>query len=97
MPAVVLDGYLSTGHGCFPPTAVSATSSKTYVTGILVALDQDKYATHSCGTTVHPSGSRPGISGAAKTYIEGKKPLRIADDIGCGDACGQGARNTFIE
>lgn len=95
LPAIVLDGKISTGHGCFPPTAVSATSSKTKVNGILVALDGDKYATHSCGNTVHPD--HPGQSGASKTTIEGKPPLRIGDSISCGDVCGQGSNNTFIE
>ncbi len=97
MPAVVLDGYLSTGHGCFPPTAISASSSKTYVNGIKVALNGDKHSSHSCGNTTHPTSSRNGISGAAKTTIEGKPPLRIGDSIGCGDAEGQGSSNTFIE
>ena len=97
MPAVVLDGNISTGHGCFPPTAISASASKTYVNGIKVALHGDTHASHSCGTTVHPTSSRNGISGASKTYIESKKPLRIGDSIGCGDAEGQGSANTFIE
>ena len=97
MPAVVLDGKLSTGHGCFPPTAISASAGKTYVNGIKVALDGDMHSAHSCGTTVHPDSSRNGISGASKTYIEGKKPLRIGDSIGCGDAEAQGSANTFIE
>ena len=97
MPAAVLNGHLSTGHSCFPPTPVSASASKTSINGILVALNQDKYASHSCGVTTHPDDARPGISGAAKTSIEGKPPLRIGDSIGCGDACGQGSENTFIE
>lgn len=97
MPAAVLDGYISTGHGCFPPTAITATASKTFVNGIKVALDGDKHAPHTCGKTTHPMSSRNGISGAAKTTIEGKPPLRIGDNIGCGDACGQGSTNTFIE
>ena len=97
MPAVVLDGYLSTGHGCFPPTAITATSTKTYVNGIKVALDGDKHQPHSCGLSTHAMDIRNGISGAGKTTIEGKKPLRIGDTIGCGDTQGQGSSNTFIE
>lgn len=97
MPAVVLNSYISAGHGCFPPTVITATSSKTRINGIKVALHGDRYAAHSCGLSVHSVGIRNGISGATKTHIEGKPPLRIGDNIACGDACAQGSVNTFIE
>jgi uncharacterized Zn-binding protein involved in type VI secretion len=97
MPAIVLDNQLSTGHACFPPTSISASSSKTQVNSKNVALHGDLYAPHSCGTTVHESSVRNGISGASKTKIEGKLPLRIGDNIACGDVCAEGSNNTFIE
>lgn len=97
MPAVVLNGYMSTGHGGFPPTAITATSTKTKVNGEKVALHGDKHAEHACGRTKHLEPTRNGISGASKTKIDGKYPLRIGDSIGCGDAEAQGSNNTFIE
>lgn len=95
MPAVVLNGQLSTGHGCFPPTSVSATSTKTTINGKKVALNGDIYGGHSCGRSTHPP--HPGTSGASKTTIDGRKPLRIGDSLSCGDTCGQGSSNTFVE
>ena len=100
MPAVIRLGDVSTGHGCFPPTNLAATPvSKTYVNGILAGVVSGgcQYTAHSCGIVVHPNTSRTPSSGASKTYIEGNPAARIGDNISCGDACGQGSTNTFIE
>ena len=101
MPAVVLDGYLSygsrPGHVGFAATGVEATASKTRINNLKVALNGDKFATHSAGKVTHLKANRPGISGSTKTIIENKAPLRKDDLIGCGDACAQGSVDTFIE
>ena len=88
----------STGHGCFPPTDCTTTPvEKTYINGLKAATVGAEFITHSCGVTVHPQSSRPVSDGASKTYIEGAKVARITDPIACGDACGQGSNNTFVE
>jgi len=100
MPAVIRLGDTSTGHGCFPPTTLVSTSvTKTFFNGILggVLTSSTQYATHCCGIVCHSGAERSPSSSAAKTYIEGNLAVRIGDSITCGDACGQGSPNTFIE
>lgn len=100
MPAVIRLNDMSTGHGCFPPTnLVSTPVSKTFVNGILagVVSGSCQYTTHVCGIVVHPSSGRTPSSGSSKTFIEGNPAARIGDDIACGDTCGEGSPNSFIE
>ena len=100
MPAVARMTDRSTGHGCFPPTAMVATPvSKTFFNGKLAGvLDTAcQFATHTCGNSTHPQNTRTVNSGAGKTYLEGKLAARIGDTIGCGDAIAQGSSNSFIE
>ena len=100
MPAVTRLGDLSTGHGCWPPTnLVQTAAKKSRVNGILVALTdpESQFATHVCGTVVHPQPERYISSGASKSFIEGRPIARIGDNIGCGDAIAQGSPNTFVE
>lgn len=100
MPAVSLKGKMSTGHGGFPPTAMTSTPvSKTKFNGVFpgVVDPQCKFATHSLGNTIHPENTRYPSSGASKTYIEGKKAARIGDPLNDGDAIAEGSSNSFIE
>lgn len=95
MPAACRLGDLSTGHGCFPPTAINGeVASKTSIQGAMAAVVGSTHPDHSCGTTVH--SARIISSGSGKTYIEGSAAARIADSINCGDAMAQGASKTFI-
>jgi uncharacterized Zn-binding protein involved in type VI secretion len=98
MPAVSLEGHVSTGHGCFPPTSTeSGFSSKTNVEGkACQLLGLTKYSVHSCGSSVHLSPSRITSSGSSKVNIEGKASVRIGDSIACGDTVAQGASKVFI-
>ena len=98
MPAVSLEGHISSGHGCFPPTATdSGFSSKTSVEGkACQLLGLTKYIVHSCGLSVHPLPSRITSSGSSKVNIEGKAAIRIGDSIACGDTVAQGASKVFI-
>jgi len=98
MPAATRKGDLSTGHSCFPPTAITITdATKTYINGKLAAILDAVLVPHRCGKTVHfPNQPRKVISGSNKVYIEGKKAIRIGDDINCGDTVGQGSNNTFF-
>lgn len=100
MPAVSRLGDMSTGHGCFPPTAMVQTPViKTFFNGIIAGVKDSgcQFATHSCGIVTHSQAERFVSSGASKSYIEGKAAARIADDIGDGDAIAEGSPNSFIE
>jgi len=100
MPAVSRLGDMSTGHGCFPPTALIATPvSKTFFNGILASVVDSGclHAPHTCGRVTHAGTTRSPSAGASKTYIEGKLAARIGDSIACGDAIAQGSPNSFIE
>ncbi len=100
MPAISRLGDMSTGHGCFPPTAMVQTPiTKTFFNGIIAGVKDSacQFETHSCGIVVHTQEERFVISGASKTYIEGIQAARIADDIGDGDAIAEGSPNSFIE
>jgi uncharacterized Zn-binding protein involved in type VI secretion len=100
MPAVSRLGDMSTGHGCFPPTAlVSTPVVKTFFNGKLASVVDPacRHAPHTCGIVTHADATRAPSSGASKTFIEGKPAARIADDIQCGDAIAEGSTNSFIE
>jgi uncharacterized Zn-binding protein involved in type VI secretion len=100
MPAVSRIGDMSTGHGCFPPTAlVSTPVAKTFFNGKLASVVDSSclHAPHICGLVIHAGSTRSPSSGASKTFIEGKFAARIGDNIACGDAIGEGSPNSFIE
>ena len=100
MPAISRIGDMSTGHGCFPPTALVVTPvTKTFFNGKLASVVNSgcQHAAHVCGTAVHAGATRAPSSGASKTFIEGNPAARIGDNISCGDAIGEGSPNTFIE
>jgi uncharacterized Zn-binding protein involved in type VI secretion len=95
MPAQCRLGDKSTGHGCFPPTAVNGgCASKTTIEGPAAAVVGSTHPPHSCGNTTH--SGRSISSGSGKTTIEGSPAARIGDSINCGDAMGQGASKTFF-
>lgn len=100
MPAVSRIGDMSTGHGCFSPTALVATPvSKTFFNGKLAAVVNTdcQHETHCCGPVCHSGSDRSPSSGASKTHIEGNPAARIGDNIACGDAIAEGSPNSFIE
>ena len=100
MPAVSRIGDMSTGHGCFPPTALIQTPvTKTFFNGKLASVvnSATQHAPHTCGITTHSGSTRSPSSGASKTFIEGKLAARIGDNIACGDAIAEGSPNSFIE
>jgi uncharacterized Zn-binding protein involved in type VI secretion len=100
MPAVIRVGDFSTGHDCFHPTAllgspVRKTKFNNKFPGVVSNACQ--HAAHTCGKTTHPNNTRVPSSGASKTFIEGFRAARIGDPIACGDTCGEGSHNSFIE
>ena len=100
MPAVIRLNDMSTGHGCFPPTALIATPvSKTFFNGIKAGVVNNSclHQPHTCGIVTHGGSTRSPSSGASKTFIEGNPAARIGDNIACGDTCAEGSSNSFIE
>ena len=88
-------GDLSSGHGCFPPTAINSTPvSKTFINGIKAAVVDAGLVNHRCGKTTH--FNRKVTSGSGKVFIEGKAACRISDSVSCGDTIGQGSSNTYF-
>lgn len=98
MPAVALEGKISTGHGCFPPTnAVGPYTSKSFFNGLKIQLlNHTKYVSHTCGTTTHPTDSRITSSASSSFFLEGKAVCRIGDNIACGDTISEGSTSAFI-
>lgn len=100
MPAVSRVDDTSTGHGCFPPTAMqSSPVQKTFINGKKpgVVSSSCKFLEHKCGRTTHPDTLRTPTQGSKKTKIEGFYVARIADPLECGDIISEGSPNTFIE
>lgn len=91
MPAASRKGDLTAGHGCFPPTAITGSCSKTFINGILASVQGVSVATHKCGRTVH--SSRTVSSGSGTVFIEGIAATRVGDSVNCGDTIGQGSSN----
>ena len=95
MPAATREGDLTSGHGCFPPTAITSTpASKTFINNKLASVIGASVAIHYCGTTTH--AGRTVTSGSSKVIIEGKEATRIGDSINCGDTVGQGSDNVIF-
>lgn len=90
-------GALSTGHVCYPPTALTQASKNVYVNFIPAGRIGDKFAPHACPCTncPPPHTVRPISQGAKNVYFNFRPPGRIADFIGCGDKIAQGSANVF--
>ena len=99
MPAIAVQGGLSTGHACFPPTSdIGPYTTTAFFGGKAIQLrGVTRYAPHTCGKTTHPGdGTQRIIVNVPGTfYMEGKPVAMIGDMIDCGDAVGKGAESTF--
>jgi uncharacterized Zn-binding protein involved in type VI secretion len=98
MPAIALEGKLSTGHGCFPPSeAIGPYTEKSFINGLKIQLlGHTKYEAHTCGIVTHSPNERITTSAAPTFFFEGKKVCRISDSIACGDTIAEGSQNAFI-
>jgi len=98
MPAIAIQGGLSTGHGGFPPTNDVGPYTTTAFFGSkqIQLRGQTKYAPHSSGDTTHPTSGRVIVESSGTFYMEGSLCAMIGDSISCGDAVGKGASSTFI-
>jgi uncharacterized Zn-binding protein involved in type VI secretion len=98
MPAISLEGKISTGEGCFPPTnAVGPYTTTSFFNGLAIQLKGvTKYAPHTCGLVTHTSDVRITTGGSGTFFLEGKQVCRIGDSIGDGDMIAEGSQDTFI-
>ena len=86
MANLTYNGAMSKGQDGGPPTALTATCSKSYVGGVLIGRVDDIFAPHTVGRTTHSGSQRKITSGASKTFFEGKAAARVNDPIADGDA-----------
>jgi uncharacterized Zn-binding protein involved in type VI secretion len=93
MSAVVKDGSLCTGHGCFPPRTNLSSSSKFFIEGRGVVRVGDVWAPHCCKTChigIQATGSK-------KMFVEGRPVARMGDFISCGSKNLTGSFRMFSE
>ena len=100
MPAIALEGQLSTGHGCWPPTpCIGPYSSTVRINGKRVQLKGvSMYESHTCNKVTHPSQNRHVIADPEKEdtiFIEGIAAAMIGDLIECGDRVAKGSDDVF--
>ena len=98
MPAITRVGDLSTGHEGYHPSAVTIPNNSTvYANGILIAVKDGSFATHTKpDSPPHVEGADRIITGGSNTvFAESKRVTRIGDDIADGDASAQGSPNVF--
>ncbi len=85
MPLACVVGNTDTGHGSFPPTAVTAGSPDVNFEGSPVARQGDPLGAHGSPSPSPPHG-RSIASGSGSVNINGIPCARIGDSIGCGGA-----------
>lgn len=93
MPAVVNDGSMCTGHGCWPPRQNVGHSNKFYVQGKGVLRVGDLWKVHCC-QSCHVGNQ---ATGSHKLFVEGKAVARIGDAISCGSKNATGSSKMFAQ
>ena len=90
-------GALSTGHICYPPTALTQGSPNVFVNFIPGGRVGDLFAPHACPCSNCPPPHlvRPISQGPLNVYFNFRPPGRIGDMIGCGDIVAQGSFNVL--
>ena len=92
-------GAMSKGLDGGPPTPLTRKTqcTKSYVGGILIGVVGDQFEEHTANKSLHKDALREIISGASKTYFEGKLAARINDPIADGDEVAEGNAKTIVE
>ena len=91
MPAVVKDGCVCTGHGCYPSRPNATKSSKFFIGGRGVVRIGDLWQVHCCDSCHIGTQS----TGSGKLFVGGKAVARIGDKISCGSKNMTGASRFF--
>ena len=94
MPKAARIGDIGSGHGCFPPTPVTAGSGNVKINGIPAARLGDPLAAHGCGKC--PPHGRSISGGSGTVFINGKPAARIGDGIDCGGSVAAGSGDVII-
>lgn len=94
MPSVTRKGDLDSGHGAFPPNALSSGSSNVFVNNLPCGRKSDPYPSHSDGESSHSRN----ISGGSPTVYVNNLPLaRVGDSVSCGSTVAQGSPNVYSQ
>ena len=95
-------GALSTGHICYPPTALTVASPNVFVNffrgkGGPAGRLGDLFAPHACpcSNCPPPHAIRAISMGPKNVYFNFRPPGRIGDQISCGDIVAEGSFNVF--
>lgn len=102
MAELTFMGAMSVGQDGGPPTPLTAKvqCSKSYVGGKLIGTVGDQFEIHfipMIPPIPHPPSLREIVSGAGKTYFEGKPAARKGDPLMDGDAVAEGNAKTIVE
>lgn len=98
MSALTHKGALSKGlDGPATGLNTKVQCTKSFVAGLLIGTVGDQFDPHSVGRNTHQTTQRQIISGATKTFFEGKAAARVNDSIADGDQVAQGNAKTSVE
>jgi uncharacterized Zn-binding protein involved in type VI secretion len=92
MPAIVREGDICTGHGCWPPRPAITSSRTVFLDGRGVVRQGDRYAVHC-----KPCGKNPACHtsfvarGSSSVFVDGIPAARVGDPIACGSLCSTGS------
>ncbi|MFC3025410.1 type VI secretion system PAAR protein [Vibrio zhugei] len=98
MPNAARVGDIDTGHGCFPPTSITAGSGDVFIDGIAAARVGDPLMLHACPCPTMPHGvhGRSIAAGSGTVKINGQPAARIGDAIDCGGSIAVGSGTVII-
>ncbi|MBF9000105.1 MULTISPECIES: PAAR domain-containing protein [Vibrio] len=98
MPSAARVGDIDTGHGCFPPTAVTAGSGDVFINGIASVRVGDPLQMHACPCPTMPHGAhgRSMAAGSSTVKINGLAAVRVGDAVDCGGTIAVGSGNVNI-
>ncbi|MCA2016723.1 type VI secretion system PAAR protein [Vibrio tritonius] len=98
MPGAARVGDIDTGHGCFPPTAITAGSGDVFIDGIAAARVGDPLQLHSCPCPKTPHGlhGRSVAAGSGTVKINGVAAARLGDAVDCGGTIAVGSGTVII-
>jgi len=90
-------GAVSTGHICYPPTALTQGAANVFVNTLPAGRMGDLFASHACPCDKCPPPHlvRAISQGPLNVYFNFRPPGRIGDFISCGDKIAAGSPNVF--
>lgn len=96
MPGVARLGDMTTGVGCFPPSAIiSVPISTVLIGGVPAAAIGAECAPTHCGHVTHAGPLRLVVTGSSTVFFQGIPAARIGDLIADGDMIAEGSGNVI--